>query len=299
MSALSSNLYLAGTVAICLGVFGLSYGFVCREALPRPHLGPRGQKRARAIDDSFLFARLEPVLRQLGAWLAVLPSSSVRARIDLELTRAGDWLGLCADEVLSMCLLSGLGAGSTVALLSDSALFVTTAPCLGAVLPWLRLRAVATRRARLVNLALPATIDQASLCMSAGLDFPRSIMSIVQSAANPREPMIEELDRIVQELELGHSRRRALEHFAERVPTERVRELVFSVVQAEEKGNPVSELLSIQAQSQRLKRSIDLEESAANAALMLMGPMVLIFVCVIVLLLGPAVVRFSDGGFGV
>ena len=129
--------------------------------------------------------------KRQGAWLAVLPSSSVRARIDLELTRAGDWLGLCADEVLSMCLLSGLGAGSTVALLSDSPLLVTTAPCFGAVLPWLRLRAVATRRARLVNLALPATIDQASLCMSAGLDFPRSIMSIVQSAANPREPMIE------------------------------------------------------------------------------------------------------------
>ena len=103
----------------------------------------------------------------------------------------------------------------------------------------------------------------------------------------------------MQELELGHSRRRALEHFAERVPTERVRELVFSVVQAEEKGNPVSELLSIQAQSQRLKRSIDLEESAANAALMLMGPMVLIFVCVIVLLLGPVLVRFANGGFGV
>ena len=106
------------------------------------------------------------------------------------------------------------------------------------------------------------------------------------------------MPHIVQELELGHTRRRALEHFAERVPSERVRELVYSVVQAEEKGSPIAELLSIQAQTQRLKRSIDLEESAAKAALLLMGPMALIFLCVIVLLLGPVVVRFSTGGFG-
>lgn len=302
MSASTSWLYPAATLGIVLGVFGSSYILALRAALPRPSMGPRGLKRQRAIHDGGFFSRIEPILRKVAAWLALLPLGSLRARIEVQLLRSGDWLGLCADEILAMCLLSGLGSGSVVALLtgleSGSLRWVLAASVFGLLLPSLRLEAVAKRRARRVSAALPSTIDLASLCMSAGLDFPGSIRQIVEHAPDRCEPMIEELGRIVQELELGHTRRRALEHFAERVPSERVRELVYSVVQAEEKGNPIAELLSIQAQTQRLKRSIDLEESAAKAALLLMGPMALIFLCVIVLLLGPVVVRFSTGGFG-
>ncbi len=302
MSASSSWLYAAATAGIVLGVFGLSYILALRPALPRPTVGPRGLQRQRAIHDAGLFARIEPVLRQLAAWLALVPVAALRARIEAQLLRSGDWLGLSADEVLAMCLLSGLGWGSSLAWLtgleSGSWLWVLGASVFGSLIPCLRLELVATRRARRVSLALPRTIDLVSLCMSAGLDFPGSIKQIVEHAPDPGDPMIEELGRIVRELELGHTRRRALEHFAERVPTERVRELVYSVIQAEEKGSSLADLLSIQAQTQRLKRCIDLEESAAKAALMLMGPMAFIFLCVIVLLLGPVVVRFSTGGFG-
>ena len=89
-----------------------------------------------------------------------------------------------------------------------------------------------------------------------------------------------------------------MEGFAARVPTAQVREFVNSVVQAEAKGSPLANVLTIQAQTQRLRRSIAAEETASEAALMLLGPMTLIFLCVIVLLLGPVVVRFMAGGLG-
>lgn len=89
-----------------------------------------------------------------------------------------------------------------------------------------------------------------------------------------------------------------MEGFAARVPIDQVRELVNSVVQAEAKGSPLANVLTVQAQTQRLRRSIKAEETAAEAALMLLGPMTLIFLCVIVLLLGPVAVRFMTGGFG-
>ena len=89
-----------------------------------------------------------------------------------------------------------------------------------------------------------------------------------------------------------------MEGFAARVPTDQVRELVNSVVQAEARGTPLASVLTIQAQTQRLRRSIAAEETAAEAALMLLGPMTLIFLCVIVLLLGPVVVRFMTGSLG-
>jgi len=134
--------------------------------------------------------------------------------------------------------------------------------------------------------------------MSAGLDFPGSLRQITDSATDPTEPVIEEFSRALQQLELGHTRRNAMEGLAARVPSDQVREFVNSVVQAEAKGSPLASVLTIQAQTQRLRRSIAAEETAAEAALMLLGPMTLIFLCVIVLLLGPVVVRFMTGGFG-
>jgi tight adherence protein C len=134
--------------------------------------------------------------------------------------------------------------------------------------------------------------------MSAGLDFPGSLDKIVKTAADPSNPLVEEFRRILQELELGYTRRRALEGFAERVPTDQVREFVNSVVQAEQKGSPLASVLMVQSQAQRLRRSIAAEETASDAALMLVGPMTLIFLCVILLVLGPLVVRFMTGEFG-
>jgi tight adherence protein C len=134
--------------------------------------------------------------------------------------------------------------------------------------------------------------------MGAGLDFPGSVRRTVESAPDGDEPIVEELRRVLQELEVGRTRREALADFAERVPSDEVRELVNSLVQAEAKGSPIAHVLGIQAQTLRLRRSIAAEESASEAALMLVGPMAMIFVCVIVLLLGPVVVRVMSGGFG-
>ena len=136
------------------------------------------------------------------------------------------------------------------------------------------------------------------MCMSAGLDFPGSLRRIVDSAAEPNDPVIEEFNRVLQELDLGHTRRHAMEGLATRVPVDQVREFVNSVVQAEAKGSPLASVLTVQAQTQRLRRSVAAEETAAEAALMLLGPMTLIFLCVIALLLGPVVVRFMMGGVG-
>ncbi|UCF46447.1 MAG: type II secretion system F family protein [Myxococcales bacterium] len=211
-------------------------------------------------------------------------------------------MGLSEDELIALCALCGLclGAASWVLaeLLGLPRMLVVGALCLGVTAPWFRAVAVAQARARSIDRGLPGAVELAAMCMSAGLDFPGSLRRIVSSAADPSQPVIEEFSRVLQELDLGHTRRNAMEGLAARVPTDQVREFVNSVVQAEDKGSPLASVLTIQAQTQRLRRSIAAEETASEAALMLLGPMTLIFVCVIVLLLGPVVVRFMTGGLG-
>ena len=295
-------LMLSSVFALTGGFTVLAYVLATASPVSRPELGNRGLKRHQALARGGVFAVFEPGLRFVAGWIAELPIDGLRRRIDREIERAGDYLGLCADELLGLCLSSATGLGS-ISLLFGRLLDLPAAAAycgflLGGLLPWFRLTNAASGRGKRVNLCLPATVDLAALCMGAGLDFPGSIRQIVQSAPDQSEPVIEELARVLRELELGYSRQRALEGFADRVPTALVREFVNSVVQSEQKGSPLVEVLRVQAETQRTKRSVAAEESASGAALMLMGPMTLIFVCVITLMLGPVLVRAASGGFG-
>ena len=289
-------------VAIVGGTSGLALQLAKMPAAERPTLGARGLNRSKALRNGALFAALEPMVRLLAAWVALLCAERLRKRMRRSLTHAGDYLGLSEDELIGLCVLSGLGFGA-VALVSCQRveiprLLALGALGIGAALPWFHVVGVAKARARAVGRGLPGAVELASMCMSAGLDFPGSLRRIVDSASDPSDPVIEEFARVLRELDLGHTRRSAMEAFAARVPTDQVREFVNSVVQAEEKGSPLASVLTIQAQTQRLRRSIAAEETASEAALMLLGPMTLIFMCVIVLLLGPVVVRFMMGGLG-
>jgi len=289
-------------VTILAGVASLVFQLSMTPSAVRPTLGGRGLNRANALRRGGLFAVVEPALRALAAWMGVFPLERVRKPLRRSLVHAGEYLGLSEDELMAMCVLCGLGLG-TVGLLLCKALMLPglLAVCalgLGLMAPWFRVLAVARARARSVSRGLPGAVELAAMCMSAGLDFPGSLRRIVDSAADPEDPVMEEFSRVLQELDLGHTRKSAMEGFALRVPIDQVRELVNSVVQAEAKGSPLANVLTIQAQTQRLRRSIAAEEAAAEAALMLLGPMTMIFLCVIVLLLGPVAVRFMTGSFG-
>ena len=301
MTGVLPLLLASACVALLAGSSGLTFELCRRTPLPRPLLGNRGLKRAQALRRGTSFVFIEPVVRYVAARIAGLWPGFFRARIRTKLAHSGDYLGLSEDELVALCVLCSAGfTGLTVVtgLLVDLPHWCTgVAFVLGNLLPWFRLRAVAHDRAKRITRSLPGIIELAAMCMGAGLDFPSSLRRVVESAAEPEEPIVEELHRVLQELDLGCTRRSAMNGFAARVPSSEVRELVNCVLQAEDKGSPLARVLTIQSQTLRLRRSVAAEEMASEAALMLVGPMTLIFLCVIVLLLGPVAVRVLTGGF--
>ena len=168
---------------------------------------------------------------------------------------------------------------------------------MGAALPYVQLRSVTKNRFKQIDRGLPAAIDLVALCRGAGLDFPGALRQITQKAASRRDPLTRELTRILQQLELGRTRRQALLELEERCPTDAVRDFVGSVVQAEEKGNPLADVLEVQAQMLRMRRSVMAEEAAARAGVMMMGPLMLMFGAILLVLLGPFVIRIMNNGF--
>lgn len=294
---------LFGYTALGLVVSGIGLGVFTlarNPAVETPRLGMRGLKRAQALDEGGSFASIEPLMRMVAGWVAHLPLGDRRRRIDEMLKHAGDWLGLTANEFVALSALGVVGFTAmglvSVTLAELPSIMVFFFAGLGGILPYVRASGEQQRRFKEVNRTLPGAIDLASLCMGAGLDFPGSIRQIVDKAGR-RDSLVEEFQFILRELELGRTRRQALENFADRCPTEAVRDFVGTVIQSEEKGNPLAEVLRIQATMLRMRRSVMAEEGAARAAVLMMGPLMLIFGAIILVLLGPFIVNSMQSGF--
>jgi tight adherence protein C len=284
--------------------FGLSLAFVFYTVVAAPtrvasRLGMRGLKRRRAIEDYLPWAQVEPLVRWLGVRLSGLLSDRLRTSLDEQLTLAGDYLGLTPEEYVALSVVSFFGglafAVAGGALVGSSILLLIVCGPLGAVLPYLQISGESQRRLKQINRGLPYTIDLIALAMSAGLDFPGAIRQVVDKSSNPNDALIEELRRLLQELQLGTTRKQALVEFAKRSPTNSVNEFTSAVVQAEERGNPVAEVLTIQAGVSRQRRSVAAEEAAARAGVAMVAPLMLLVLCVLLLLLGPIMLKLSKG----
>ena len=282
------GLFAAGLI---LGVYTLGRN----RPEDSPRLGMRGKKRHLSMAEGGLFASAEPAVRMVAGWIAYFPLSEQRRRVDELLKHAGDWMGLTANEYFALCVL-GCVAGGLFGLVMANlggfpAFLVMPAAAIGALMPYFQVTGERDRVFKECNRALPGSIDLASLCMGAGLDFPGAIRQIVDKSGNRADALHEQWETILQELELGRTRRQALENFADRVPTEAVRDFTGAVVQSEEKGNPLAEVLRIQATMMRMRRSVMAEEAAARAAVMMIGPLMLFFGAIILCLMGPFIIQ--------
>ncbi|MEO8874011.1 MAG: type II secretion system F family protein [Polyangiaceae bacterium] len=286
--------------AVGLGVVSATYIVASAPTREANRLGLRGLKRQRAIARSDGWATTEPLVRWLGVRLSSLVSDDMRAKIDEQIALAGDYMGLTADEYVALCFLSCIGSGAMALILGIIAGFGTAGvlpfAAVGAALPYMQISGARDERLKLISRGLPYVTDLMSLAMGAGLDFPGSIRQVIEKSSNPDDPMIEEFTLILQTLNLGRTRRDALLEFSKRAPVEVVKEFTGAIIQAEERGNPVAETLQIQATVSRNRRSVRAEELAAQAGVKMVGPLMLIFGTIMIMILGPSFKQIGEIG---
>lgn len=269
---------------------------IARMPATQPNLlGIRGLKRVRALQESPVFATWEPFLRWFGGQLGRVLGPRQRANVDARLMSAGDVLGLSAAEFVALSVLcggaTGLIAAAHAAISGQVEGRLIALAIVAAVLPWGRLASLREERRQRVNQGLPPVLDLLVLCLSAGLDLPGALGNVVTRSSNPSDPLCEELGFVLQELRVGKTRRAALTQFAERLPTKPVREFVGTVIQAEERGNPLARVLQIHAEVSRRERSVRAEEAAAKAGVRMTIPMLMMFGAILCLVVGPLVLK--------
>jgi tight adherence protein C len=293
------GLRVASVALVSLGFFIALYVVASAPTRVASRLGLRGLKRTRILQKNEGWASVEPFVRWLGVRVSGIVPDDVRGQMDAQIALAGDYMGMTADEYAALSIIALVGgsiAGWVLGIVSDQgSVLILPFGLVGGALPYMQISGAAEERLKSISRGLPYVIDLMALAMGAGLDFPGAVRQVIEKSSNPDDPLVEECTLILQTLNLGRTRKEALLEFARRAPIEVVKEFTGSVVQAEERGNPVAEVLSIQAAASRNRRSVRAEELAAKAGVAIVGPLMLIFFCIMAMILGPALMSISSG----
>jgi tight adherence protein C len=204
------------------------------------------------------------------------PSTYVGYRVACVLLLAGAFV-LAAPAV---------GAGGTL---------IVFGGVLSAVAGFFIPKALLERRTRLrweeIDYTLPELIDLLVVTVEAGLGFSGS----VQIAAEHLEgPLAEELRLSLQEQSMGLSTNEALSAMLARCETASMRSFVRSVLQAEQLGVSLGQIMRNLAREMRLRRRQAAEERAHKAPVKLLFPLVfLIFPSIFIVVLYPALTNIA------
>jgi tight adherence protein C len=275
---------------VVLVAFGVTLWVSSRPSRKNSRLGMRGLKRQEALLRSPSWATLEPFVRWMGVRVGPLLGSRAHAKLDVQLTYAGDVLGLTADEYFGAVVTSGILGGlvaagiATVRAPDVLGMAIVGGIAAGALVPYALVDNARADRYAAIGRGLPYAIDMMALSMSAGLDFPSSVEQVVEKA-KANDALREELGYLLQQLRLGSTRVQALRELAARVPIDSVREFVQALIQAEERGNAVSNVLEVQAVTARTRRSNLAEKAAEDTMTRMTIPITILTVIPMVLIL--------------
>lgn len=237
---------------------------------------------------------LKPLLRQLhGAGRLLTPGRNIE-QLQHDLILAGLFERLTVIDFLGLRILAGVGVGLLAFFVMNwrgafSAAFLLGLAgfVMGLSLPNLWLRGRITQRQKRIARALPDALDRMSICVDAGLGFEAAIQKV---AVQGKDELALELRRVIGELRLGIPRGEALRHLAERTGVAEVASFVAVLVQADQLGIAIRDVLHTQSAHMRMRRRQRAEEEAQKAPIKMLIPLVLfIFPAMFAVILGPAI----------
>jgi len=224
----------------------------------------------------------------------IIARPSTVGRLDRLLGGAGRPASWPLDRVLDaklLGLLLGIALGALVALRSPSPvtlLFAVALAAIGFFLPEVLLYNAALKRREAIALELPDTLDQMSIAVDAGLGFDSAMLRVARAG---KGVLAQELIRTLQDIQVGQSRREAYESLAARCGVPTLSRFIRSVIQAEEYGIALADVLRTQADEMRIERRQRAERKAMQIPVKVVFPLVLFLLpALMIVIMGPAII---------
>lgn len=241
---------------------------------------------------------LAPIGRGFGSFLSNFLPATFLAGIQKSLTTAGLQMAAITFVSIWACCIgvfSLLGLLAIVALGGLSAqglLGLILLGSIGFLIPWMWLKSAVRSRQRVIVKALPDALDLVTTCVEAGLGLDAALGRVSEQM---KGPLAAELAQTLSEISMGRLRKEALSDLGARTDVQELISFVNAVIQAEQLGVSIAQVLKVQSDQMRTRRRQKAEQLAHEAAIKMIFPLVLfIFPAFMVVILGPAVINISQ-----
>lgn len=234
---------------------------------------------------------LKPVLDYFMSFSSKMLPKDKKEVYESKLMAAGYPLGLTAESfvlfkygVLAVTILFGI--------ITANPLMLVMLILIGLAFPGLLLKSSEKKRKDEILKSLPDILDLISVSVEAGLGFDGALQKVTEKYQGP---LTDEFGKVLQELNMGKMRREALRDMAKRVDVEDVTTFLGSIIQADQLGVSITNVLRLQSKQVRANRRMRAEEKSQKAPIKILIPLlVCIFPTILIVLMGPAMIQLME-----
>lgn len=159
-------------------------------------------------------------------------------------------------------------------------------------LNYLSLSAKVTNRKKRIQNELPDTIDLITVSVEAGLSFDSAVSRYVNSTESD---LSGEFRLMLKEVRLGIKKKDALKNVIDRCGVDDLTAFIGAIIQANELGVSITNILRIQSKIIRDKRKQRAREKSMKAPIKLLFPLLFfIFPTIFLVLLGPVIIQLLN-----
>lgn len=157
--------------------------------------------------------------------------------------------------------------------------------------PRMWLKGKVKKKQSLVLKALPDTLDLITTCVEAGLGLDAALSRVAEKGEGP---LAEEIGHMLRDVAMGKLRREAMQELGDRIGVVELTNFINSVIQAEQLGVGIAQVLRVQADQLRTQRRQRAERQAHEAPIKMLFPLVLfVFPAFLAVILGPAMIQIA------
>ncbi len=199
--------------------------------------------------------------------------------------------GIFSFQIIMTCfsiVLAFLMRFSAEAPLSKLAIIVAALLGIINMLPKYYLKHRIALRQKEIEKSLPDALDLLTVSIEAGLSFDGAVAKLVEKMSGV---LVDEFAIALKEMRVGVSKREAFKSLVERVPVPSLVTFVGSILQADQLGVSMGNVLRIQSSLARQKRRQKTQENAMKAPVKMLLPMILfIMPTIFIVILGPVLI---------
>lgn len=243
---------------------------------------------------------LFPIIEALTKMFSRFTPSYKKETLSQKLEKAGYPKNVTSEKWIFkkalVSILLSLVLGLITYLLSQSIIKVLTVAVLSIISVDVLYRFMLARKIKIKKVRilkdLPYVLDLITVSVEAGLSFDGAIARVIN---NVQGYLSDEFAKALKEMKMGIERKIALNSMSNRCDVPELTSLVTSLVQADELGVSLGNVLRIESSQLREYRKQNAKEKAMKAPIKMLFPLIFfIFPSIFVILLGPAIIHILD-----